>query len=180
MMGVAMKKIRYHNRYIYLLYQRKGEWKMDQIVIGKFIASKRRELNLTQEQLGEKLGVSHKSVSKWETGKCMPDYSAIEPLCQALNISISELLDGEENERENIRLYDDKQMLNMVERVQYLEKQNQTLMGIMVLIMGITLMSFSSRVDGTCFQNFISGVVFGVSIGVTLIGIFLTAKSLAK
>ena len=46
---------------------------MDQITIGKFIAKKRREQNLTQEQLAERLGISNKTVSKWETGKCMPD-----------------------------------------------------------------------------------------------------------
>ena len=155
---------------------------MNQAITGRFIANKRRELNLTQEQLGEKLGVSHKSVSKWETGKCMPDYSIIEPLCQILNISIAELLDGEENEKENIRLYDNKQMLDMVERVQHLEKLTQTLLGIMVAIMGIALMIFSdfASVDRTGFQNFISGVVIGISIGLTLLGVFLIVKSVAK
>ena len=155
---------------------------MNQAITGRFIANKRRELNLTQEQLGEKLGVSHKSVSKWETGKCMPDYSIIEPLCQILNISIAELLDGEENEKENIRLYDNKQMLDMVERVQHLEKLTQTLLGIMVAIMGIALMIFSdfASVDRTGFQNFISGVMIGISIGLTLLGVFLIVKSVAK
>ena len=46
---------------------------MEQITIGKFIAKKRKEQNLTQEQLAERLGVSNKTISKWETGKCMPD-----------------------------------------------------------------------------------------------------------
>jgi len=153
---------------------------MNQINIGKFIAQKRREKNLTQEQLGEKLGVSHKSVSKWETGKCMPDYSVIEPLCQELSISISELLDGEENERGNIRLYDDKQMLNMVERVQRLEKQNQTLLGIMLAVMGIAMQSLSNMVGGTDILDFISGAILGISIGVMLIGIFVMGRNLAK
>lgn len=105
---------------------------MNQIIIGKYIAKKRREKNLTQEQLGEKLGISHKSVSRWETGKCMPDYSLIEPLCQELSISISELLDGEENEKGSIRLYDDEQMLKMLERVQHLEKQKQVILGVLL------------------------------------------------
>ena len=153
---------------------------MNQINIGKFIAQKRREKNLTQEQLGEKLGVSHKSVSKWETGKCMPDYSIIEPLCQELSISISELLDGEENERGDTRLYDDKQMLNMVERVQRLEKQNQTLLGIMLAVMGIAMQSLSNMVGGTDILDFISGAILGISIGVMLIGIFVMGRNLAK
>jgi len=153
---------------------------MNQINIGKFIAQKRREKNLTQEQLGEKLGVSHKSVSKWETGKCMPDYSVIEPLCQEINISISELLDGEENEKGNIRLYDDKQMLNMVERVQHLEKQHQTLIGIMLAVMGIAMQSLSNIVGGTNILDFISGAILGISIGVMLVGILVMLRTLVK
>ena len=61
-----------------------------------FIAAKRREQNLTQKQLAEKIGVSDKTVSKWETGKTMPDYSVVEQLCETLNISVSELIDGKE------------------------------------------------------------------------------------
>ena len=52
---------------------------MNQITTGKFIAQKRKEKNLTQEQLAEKIGVSNKTISKWETGKCMPDYCIIVP-----------------------------------------------------------------------------------------------------
>lgn len=59
---------------------------MNQLIIGKFISQKRKEKNLTQEQLAEKLGVSNKTVSKWECGKCMPDYSVVKPLCQELGI----------------------------------------------------------------------------------------------
>ena len=152
---------------------------MNQIIMGRFIAQKRRELNLTQEQLGERLNVSNKSVSKWETGKCMPDYSVIEPLCQALNISIPELFDGEENGKENIRLYDDKQMLAMVERVQRLEKQKSTFVGIMLITMGIALLAFSETVSGTVVRDFISGVMLGLSIGEILVGAYVTVKSLA-
>ncbi len=71
---------------------------MNQHDIGLFIASKRREQNLTQAQLAEKTGVSNKTVSKWETGKNMPDYSVVELLCQVLNISVSELIAGKEKE----------------------------------------------------------------------------------
>ena len=153
---------------------------MNQIIIGKFISQKRREVNLTQEQLGEKLGVSHKSVSKWETGKCMPDYSVIEPLCQALRISISELLDGEENEKENIRLYDNEQMLNMLERVQRLEKQRLLFISIMLIVMGIAMQALSGTISGTDFKNFISGIMFGLSVGISLVGVFAAVKSLVK
>ena len=63
---------------------------MNQIATGTFIARKRRELNLTQAQLAERLGISSKSVSKWERGKCMPDYSIVNELCDALGITVSE------------------------------------------------------------------------------------------
>lgn len=71
---------------------------MDQYSIGNFIQKKRREKNLTQEQLAEKLGVSNKTVSKWENGKCLPDYSVIELLCEELGVTVAELLCGKEND----------------------------------------------------------------------------------
>ena len=68
---------------------------MNQQKVGKFIASVRKELNLTQAQLGEKLGVTGKTVSKWETGIYMPDLSLLKSLSEILGVSIYELLDGE-------------------------------------------------------------------------------------
>ena len=79
---------------------------MNQLTTGKFILKKRKEKNLTQEQLAEKLGVSNKTISKWETGKCMPDYSVIKNLCEELEITIAELMDGEETEEKSVRTYD--------------------------------------------------------------------------
>ena len=60
--------------------------------IGAFIREIRREKGMTQEQLAERLGISQRSVSRWETGKTMPDLSLYEPLCEALGIQVSELL----------------------------------------------------------------------------------------
>ncbi len=79
---------------------------MNQNEIGTFIATKRREKNLTQEVLAEKLGVSNKTVSKWENGKSMPDYAIVEDLCRALDITVAELLGGKENERHNEEQYE--------------------------------------------------------------------------
>ncbi len=67
---------------------------MNQLVTGKFIALKRKQKNLTQEQLAEKLGVSNKTISKWETGKCMPDYSIVKSLCEELEVTVAELMDA--------------------------------------------------------------------------------------
>ena len=69
---------------------------MNQTAIGGYIARKRKEQNLTQEQLAQQLGVSNKTISKWENGKCMPDYSIIQRLCEALHMTLPELMDGED------------------------------------------------------------------------------------
>lgn len=75
---------------------------MDLIKIGKYIAGKRKELGMTQKQLAEKLGMSDKSVSKWERGVCLPDVSVYSDLCLILGISINEFLAGEDIVQENI------------------------------------------------------------------------------
>lgn len=75
---------------------------MDLIKIGKYIAGKRKELGMTQKQLAEKLGMSDKSVSKWERGVCLPDVSVYSDLCLILGISINEFLAGEDIAQENI------------------------------------------------------------------------------
>ena len=69
---------------------------MDQIEIGKFIAKCRKEKKLTQVQLAEKLNITDRAVSKWETGKSMPDSSIMLELCEILGITVNELLSGEE------------------------------------------------------------------------------------
>lgn len=71
---------------------------MNQIKIGKFIASQRKKNYLTQKELAHRLGVSDRSISKWENGICMPDLSLFEPLCKELNITYNELLSGEKND----------------------------------------------------------------------------------
>ena len=68
---------------------------MDQIKIGKFIASLRKEKCLTQEQLGEKLGVTNKTVSRWENGNYMPDVEMLSLLSKEFGVSINELISGE-------------------------------------------------------------------------------------
>ena len=68
---------------------------MDQAKIGGFIAQRRKELGLTQAELAEKLAVTDKAVSKWETGRGLPDPGLFEPLCDALGVSLAELFAGE-------------------------------------------------------------------------------------
>lgn len=69
--------------------------KMDQIKTGKFIATLRKEKDLTQEQLGEKLGVTNKTISRWENGNYMPDIQMLSLLSKEFDVSINELISGE-------------------------------------------------------------------------------------
>ena len=75
---------------------------MDLIKIGKYIAGKQKSLGMTQKQLAEKLGMSDKSVSKWERGVCLPDVSVYKELCSILGISLNEFLAGEDIAQENM------------------------------------------------------------------------------
>ena len=68
---------------------------MNQQMIGKFISSCRKDKGLTQMQLAEKLNISNRAVSKWETGKSVPDVSIMLELCEILGITVNELLSGE-------------------------------------------------------------------------------------
>ena len=74
---------------------------MDQLKIGKFIAECRKQKDLTQMQLSEKLGITDKAISKWERGIAMPDTSIMLELCEILGISVNELLSGEKINMEN-------------------------------------------------------------------------------
>lgn len=96
---------------------------MNQLITGQYIARKRKEKNMTQAQLAEKLGVSNKAVSKWETGKCMTDYSVVEALCGELEITVAELMDGENAADGSIRAYDDAQIVELLRRTQELARQ---------------------------------------------------------
>lgn len=99
---------------------------MDQIKIGKFISNQRKLMNLTQKELALRLGVSDRSVSKWENGICMPDLSLFENLCKELKISYNELLSGEkienlnpiqENNLEDIIKYSNNNMNRYVKKI---------------------------------------------------------------
>ena len=67
---------------------------MNQIKIGKFITERRKNVNLTQIQLAEKLNITDRAVSKWETGRAMPDSSIMLELCDVLQITVNDLLSG--------------------------------------------------------------------------------------
>jgi len=86
---------------------------MDQIKIGKYIAGKRKDKGMTQVQLAETLGVTDKSVSKWERGICLPDVSNYTELCKQLDISLNEFFAGEDIPAESILQQSEENILNV-------------------------------------------------------------------
>ena len=152
---------------------------MNQQATGKFIAQKRKEKSLTQEQLAEKLGVSNKTVSKWETGKFMPDYSVVKILCEELGVTIAELMDGEASEEKSVRTYDEEQIMDLLKRTQDLEKQKNLLYGILLIVMGIALQALSYTLGGSNIKDFFSGLLLGISIAEMLAGVYVVGKNIA-
>ncbi len=111
---------------------------MNQDKIGKFIASCRKKQKLTQEQLAEKLGITYKAVSKWETGKGLPDASIMMDLCNILEISVNELLNGELISIENKKEKQEKLLLEMAKEV---EQKNKIIWTSMWVIMAVSLIA---------------------------------------
>lgn len=104
---------------------------MDQIKIGKFIASCRKARNMTQMQLAEKMGVSDRAVSKWETGKSMPDASIMQELCSELGITINDLFSGEVVTMDN---YKEEYEKNLIDMAQQKEQSDRSMLRLEVVI----------------------------------------------
>ena len=98
---------------------------MNQIKIGRFIAECRKKNNLTQMQLAEKLGITDRAVSKWETGKSLPDASIMLDLCKELNITVNDLLNGEVVTMEK---YQEKTEEMLIEMVKEKEERDRMLL----------------------------------------------------
>jgi len=89
---------------------------MDQIKIGKFIADRRKQVNLTQMQLAEMLNITDRAVSKWETGKSLPDSSIMLELCSILKITVNDLLSGEVITMDNYNKEMENKLIEMVKQ----------------------------------------------------------------
>ncbi len=98
---------------------------MDQIKTGKFIASCRKEVGMTQAALAEKLGITDRAISKWETGKSLPDSGIMLELCELLKINVNELLSGERIMAES---YDKRVEENLIAMRREIEEKNRQLL----------------------------------------------------
>ena len=106
---------------------------MDQIKIGKFVAERRKDVNLTQAQLAEKLNITDRAVSKWERGKSMPDSSVMLELCDILKITVNDLLNGEVVIVDN---YSKELENKLIEMVKHKEEADRRLLK-MEIVLGI-------------------------------------------
>ena len=128
---------------------------MDQVKIGRFIAECRREKNLTQMQLAEKLNITDRAVSKWENGRAMPDSSIMIELCSVLGINVNELLSGERIEMENYNKVAEENLLTLKKQKEESDKRLlniEVIMGIISIIMYlimVMIVSFSNMQDST-------------------------------
>ena len=115
-----------------MIYNRfKRRYYIDQIKIGKFIAERRRSVNLTQMQLAERLGITDRAVSKWENGRAMPDSSIMLELCDVLGISVNDLLCGEISDGENYKKEVEGTLLGMAKEK---EEGDRRLLGLEVVM----------------------------------------------
>ena len=153
---------------------------MEKEKIGKYIRKKRIEKGMTQQQLAEKIQVTEKAVSRWETGRGVPDISLLEPLAEELHVSVTELLNGEERVQEEA-VHDTKahmadiDITNVIEYVQENRKEKYNTgfkIGIWCLVVSLVLFLLYLR-EAYRFQ----GNYFGTMIRMTVIsGIFLLGE----
>ena len=142
---------------------------MDQIKIGKFIQEKRKEKNITQSELAEKLNISDRAISKWENGNCLPDAGNMPILCDILGITINDLFSGEKVDMKN---NEKKLEENLLEMTALKEEQDKRLLrlewviGGLALIVLFTAIGISFLVD---MDEWIRGLIIAGGIIVFLI-----------
>ena len=142
---------------------------MDQIKIGSFIADRRRALGLTQMQLAERLGITDRAVSKWETGRAMPDTSVMLMLCDILKITVNDLLHGEVIQMEN---YDKKSEEMLIELTRQKQEADRQLLTLEILIglfstfilLGLVMLGALLQID-TWLRVVL--IIAGFALGVT-------------
>lgn len=115
---------------------------MDQIKIGKFIAQMRKDQGLTQRQLAELLSISDKTVSKWECGKGLPEASLMLPLCEALHMTVNDLLTGEKVSPSEYQKNAEENMMGLLKE----NEENKKRMALSVICGVITIIAVCALV----------------------------------
>lgn len=148
---------------------------MDQIKIGKFIAECRKQKNLTQMQLAEKLNITDKAISKWERGLSLPDSSIMLELCGILGITVNDLLSGEVITMDNYNKELEKNLLEVIKQKEQADKQLlslEILVGYLSSIIFILLIFVASFVQMASWLRIlligIGFILFAIGIGFSI------------
>lgn len=137
---------------------------MDQTKIGKFIAACRKKENLTQMQLAEKMNITDRAVSKWETGKAMPDSSIMLALCDVLKITVNDLLSGEVVSMENYNKELENNLLEMVRQKEEADKRLLKLEIVLGIIAVLPLIAAAVIVSIVPMEEWKGGLLVGLSL----------------
>ena len=137
---------------------------MDQIKIGRFIAECRKKNNLTQMQLAEKLNITDRAISKWETGRAMPDSSIMLDLCKELKITLNELLSGEMIEMKDYSKKTEELLLEMQKQKEEADKRLLQIEILMGWIAILPLLISTAIVSIVPMEEWLGSVIVGTSI----------------
>lgn len=143
---------------------------MDQIKIGKFIADERKTKKYTQRELADKLGISDKTISKWERGNGFPEVSLLLPLCNELNITVNELLSGERLQEVDYKKKAEENMVNLVKEAQESKKKivMSALVATLVIIAAVPLFVIAGAFE---MQVWTRALIIGIGIVILVLGI---------
>ena len=122
---------------------------MDQVKVGKFISDERKAKGYTQKQLSELLGISDKTISKWECGNGFPEASLLLPLCNELEITVNELLTGERISQQNYKKKAEENMVNMIRE----KEENKQKILLTTMIGVISTITFVTLLLVVCFYT---------------------------
>lgn len=129
---------------------------MNQEKIGKFIASLRKKNNLTKEQLAEKLNITKNAVSKWERGLGLMDLSLLQPLSEILNVSVTELLNGEQASEDEINPKNETILLNTIDytskEIKKAKKHKKIIIPVTILISILSIILLDT-IQAIVFKN---------------------------
>lgn len=148
---------------------------MDQVKIGKFISECRKKQNITQVQLAEKLSITDRAISKWETGKSMPDSSLMLELCEILNITVTDLLVGEVVSMENNN-QNEKLLLEMIKQKEKSDKnmlRSATIIGLFAAIILLLLIVIAAVAE---IKDWIRVVLVVLGFIIAFVGFFFALK----
>ena len=137
---------------------------MDQAKIGSFIAQCRKNENLTQMQLAEKLNITDRAISKWETGKAMPDSSIMLKLCDVLKITVNDLLSGEVVTMDNYNKELEKNLLEMVKQKEESDRRLLKLEIVMGMVAVLPLIAAAIIASVVPMEEWKGGLLVGLSL----------------